>query len=236
MFILGTICCREGSKGIPGKNFCHLNGRPLLDYTIETAKRCRSIDAIILSTDSASMARHARECNITVPFLRPAELSSDTASKWDVFRHAVHIFEAENEILIDYVVDMDVTVPLKTADDIEGAIQTALSDQLIDVVITAYEPERNPYFNMMELDGQGRATVVKSCGETIACRQQSPNVFSLSPAAYVIKRSALFEFSHWSHAYCKLYIMPRKRAVDIDTLDDLRYIKFLMSDDKSTTF
>lgn len=236
MFILGTICCREGSKGIPGKNFCQLNGRPLLDYTIEVAKRCRSIDAIILSTDSILMAKHARRCNIAVPFLRPPELASDTASKWDVFRHAVCTFEMENDLLIDYLVDMDVTVPLKTEDDIEGAIQTALSNRLIDVVITAYEPERNPYFNMMELDEQGRATVVKSCGETISCRQQSPKVYSLSPAAYVIKRSALFEFSHWSHAHCKLYIMPRKRAVDIDTLDDLQYIKFLMSEDEPTTF
>lgn len=233
MFILGTICCRHGSKGIPGKNSMILNKRPLLDYTINAALKSNFINEIIVSTDSKIIATYARKMGMNVPFIRPDFLSSDTASKWEVFKHALNFFEKENNKKVDYLVDMDVTVPLKSTRDIDGAIEMALSNTQVDVVITAYEPERNPYFNMMEIDANGFAKVVKQSDCLITCRQQSPKVYSLSPAAYVIKKEALFKFSHWSKAKCKLYIMPRKRALDIDTLDDLIYINYLMDADEA---
>lgn len=236
MFILGTICCRKGSKGIPGKNLILLNERPLFDYTAETALKCHSINKTIVSTDSEIIAKQAGERQLTVPFIRPHALASDTASKWDVFKHALLFFEKSNGLMVDYLVDMDVTVPLKIPEDVEGAIAMAVSHPETDVVITAFEPERNPYFNMMETDESGRATIVKQPENVITCRQQAPPVFSLSPAAYVIKREALFKFSHWSKAACRLYILPRERAVDIDTIDDLNYINYLMKTNESKAF
>jgi CMP-N,N'-diacetyllegionaminic acid synthase len=226
--ILATICCRGGSKGVPGKNIRALKGKPLIAYTIEVAKQSALIDQLIVSTDDESIAAIAKQFGASISFMRPAHLASDTASKWPVFIHAVEAYETLSGKTVDYLVDLDVTVPLKTAQDIDGAIQLALQDPLADVVITGYEPERNPYFNMMEIDDAGYAEIVKKSARPIVRRQDAPPVYSLTPAAYVVKKSALYEFEHWSKARCKIHPIPRERAVDIDTEIDFKIVEFLM--------
>lgn len=226
--ILATICCRGGSKGVPGKNIKPLLGKPLIAYTIESAQQSTLINDLIISTDSQAIADVAREFGANVPFMRPADLASDTASKWPVFIHAVETYEQLTGNRVDYLVDLDVTVPLKSYRDIDGAIQMALDDPSTDVVITGYEPERNPYFNMMEIDADGFATIVKKGNKPIVRRQDAPKVFSLTPAAYVVKKSALYAYDHWSNAKCKIYEMPRERAVDIDTEIDFKIVEFLI--------
>ena len=104
----------------------------------------------------------------------------------------------------------------------------ALEDKATDVIITAYPPERNPYFNMMETGTDGYAHIVKQTANPIVRRQDAPEVYSLCPAAYVIKRESLYKYKHWSQAKCKLSVMPRERAVDIDTETDFRLVEFLM--------
>lgn len=229
MFILGTICCRGGSKGVPGKNIKPLFGKPLIAYTIQTALESSLINDVIISTDSQQIADVAKQFGANVPFMRPDDLASDTASKWPVFIHALEAYEKQYGVTVDYLVDMDVTVPLKQPIDINGAIQKALDDITVDVVITGYEPERNPYFNMMEIRPNGFAEIVKTGEKPIVRRQDAPEVYSLTPAAYVVKKSALYEFEHWSKAKCKIYPMPRERAVDIDTEIDFKIVEFLMN-------
>ena len=73
--ILGAICCRGGSKGVPGKNIRLLNGKPLIAYTIETARLCTMLDDVIVSTDSEEIADIAIEYGAKVPFMRPASLA-----------------------------------------------------------------------------------------------------------------------------------------------------------------
>jgi len=159
--ILASICCRGGSKGVPGKNIRLLKGKPLIAYTIEVANSTPSIDDLIISTDDEAIAEVAKQYGAKVPFMRPAELASDTASKWPVFIHAVEMYEKLTGKTVDYLVDLDVTVPLKSGIDIDGAIKMALADETVDVVITGYEPERNPYFNMVEIGNDGFAEIVK---------------------------------------------------------------------------
>ena len=226
--ILGTICCRGGSKGVPGKNVRLLNGIPLIGHTILQARESQLIDEVLISTDSPEIGKVAMEYGASFPFLRPLDLASDTASKWPVFIHALEYFEKESGKTVDYIVDMDVTVPLKTRNDIERAIQLAKSKPDVDVVITGYEPERNPYFNMMELGENGYAQIVKTSRKPIVRRQDAPKVYSLSPAAYVIKKSALYNYEHWSKAKCLISPMPRERAIDIDSEFDFQLIEFIL--------
>ena len=227
--ILATICCRGGSKGVPGKNIKLLPTKPLISFTIEAAKKSRLIDDLIVSTDDNEIANVAKLYGAKVPFMRPAALATDTASKWPVFIHAVETYEKLTGKTVTYLVDLDVTVPLKTAEDIDGAIQLALSDLSADVVITGYEPERNPYFNMMEIGSDGYAAIVKKSETPIVRRQDAPIVYSLSPAAYVIKKEALYAYEHWSKARCKIFPIPRERAIDIDTGFDFKIVEFLMN-------
>ncbi len=228
--ILGTICCRGGSKGVPGKNIKMLNGKPLMVYTIETARQSKYLDDLIISTDDAEIIKIAEDHSVYVPFIRPSELASDTAGKWAVFIHAVENYEKITGKTIGYIVDMDVTVPLKTGLDIDAAISMALSNPTADVVITGYEPERNPYFNMMEMQGSGFARIVKETTPPIQRRQDAPKVYSLTPAAYVVKKEALYQYKHWSEAKCLISEMPRERSIDIDTAFDFKLIEFISNE------
>ncbi len=226
--ILATICCRGGSKGVPEKNIKLLKGKPLIAYTIEVAKKSLLINDVIISTDSQAIADVALKYGAKVPFMRPEDLASDTASKWPVFIHAVEAYEQLTGKIVEYMVDLDVTVPLKSVEDIDGAIQMALNDAAADVVITGYDPERNPYFNMVEIGENGYAEIVKKGARPIVRRQDAPVVYSLTPAAYVVKKSALYEYEHWSRAKCRIYGIPRERAIDIDTEMDFKIVEFLM--------
>lgn len=227
--ILATICCRGGSKGVPGKNIRLLNGIPLIAHTIKSALACKLIDDLIISTDSEEIATIAKQYGAKVLFMRPAELATDTSSKWLVFIHAVKTYESITGNSVDLLVDLDVTAPLKTPEDIDNAIKMSLDDTMADVVITGYEPERNPYFNMMEIMPNGYAEIVKKSEKPIVRRQDAPLIFSLTPAAYVVKKQALYNFDHWSQAVCKISPMPRDRAIDIDTEYDFKLIEIIMN-------
>lgn len=227
--ILATICCRGGSKGVPDKNIKLLNGIPLIVHSIRQALQSTLIDDLIISTDDERIASIAIEAGGKVPFKRPSDLASDTSSKWPVFIHALEFYENELGKKVDYLVDLDVTVPLKEPQDIDGAIQLALDHPTTEVVITGYEPERNPYFNMMEIRSDGLAEIVKKSENPIVRRQDAPEVYSLSPAAFVIKKSALYSYPHWSKAPCRIYPMPRERAIDIDSSLDFELIEFLIN-------
>ena len=227
--ILATICCRGGSKGVPNKNLRLMHGIPLIGHTIVQTQQSELIADLIISTDSQLIADTAKEFGAKVPFMRPDDLASDSASKWPVFIHALEFYEKEYGVEVEYLVDLDVTVPLKTPLDIDGAIQLALDNPSTEVVITGYEPERNPYFNMMEIREDGLAEIVKKSEKPIVRRQDAPDVYSLSPAAFVIKKSALYNYPHWSKAPCRIFPIPRERAIDIDSLLDFELVEFLMS-------
>jgi CMP-N,N'-diacetyllegionaminic acid synthase len=214
---------------VKSKNIKPLFGKSLLGYTVETAFKCKFLNDVVVSTDSMEIEDAARQYGIKEFIQRPAELASDTASKWQVFIHTAESFERMHKTNVDYLVDMDVTVPLKTNEDIDGAIQLALNNSDTDVVITGYEPERNPYFNMMEIDDAGLAHIVKQPHKPIVRRQDAPLVYSLTPAAYVIKKQALYDYEHWSKAKCRIYPIPRTRAVDIDTELDFKMVEFLIN-------
>jgi N-acylneuraminate cytidylyltransferase/CMP-N,N'-diacetyllegionaminic acid synthase len=213
--ILGLICARGGSKGIPRKNLKELNGLPIILHTYELAKYCKEFDKVIVSTDDLEIASLLNEVQ-----MRPAELATDTASKWDVFRYI-----AECNPQYDILVDLDTGCPLRAPEDITNCIEKLKTG--FDVVVTAYEAERNPYFNMVEVDRDDHAWV---CNATdIVNRQQAPKVYSLSPSVFAIRREALFKYSHWSRAMMGICIIPRVRGLDIDTQDDFDYIEYLMA-------
>ena len=79
--VLATICARGGSKGVPGKNIRHLLGKPLIAYTIKTARACSTVGHIVVSTDSDKIAAVAEDYGVQVTFRRPAEMASDSAPK-----------------------------------------------------------------------------------------------------------------------------------------------------------
>lgn len=230
--IVGAICARGGSKGVPRKNLRPLANIPLMAHTILCARACPVLKRVVVSTDDDEIAATARQWKVEVPFVRPAYLAQDDSPKWLVFRHLVSTLEQRDGQRIEVLVDLDTGVPMRTPADIENSVDLLLSTDA-DVVATAYEAERNPYFNMVEMH-DGFARIVKQPDIPIACRQAAPNVYSLSPAVCAMKRDVLWEVEHWSQAKLKILVLPRSTAIDIDTEMDFEFVNFLMARTNST--
>jgi CMP-N,N'-diacetyllegionaminic acid synthase len=230
--IIGAICARGGSKGVPRKNLRSLAGKPLIAHTIQCAQACSLLQHIVVSTDDAEIAAIAQQYGAEVPFIRPAFLAQDDSSKWPVFQHLVQTLEQMTGQRIDVLVDLDTGVPLRQPSDIAGCVEQLFAGQA-EVVVTAYEADRNPYFNMVELDVDGFAKIVKPPVKPIARRQAAPLVYSLSPAVYAMLRDALWRYEHWSEATLQIYVIPRHRAIDIDSELDFRFVEYLMQAQQS---
>lgn len=225
MSTIATVCARGGSTGVPGKNIRLLLGKPLIVYTIEQALACPGIDSVFVSTDSEDIADVARRAGAQIPFLRPAELATATAPKMPVIRHLVEAVERAG-IGVDRIVDLDPTSPLREMADIHACL--GLLDDQTDVVITGYEAEKNPYFNMVERQPDGNVTLVKRPDRPITGRQQAPTVYAMNASIYVWHRHTL-DMGLWS-GRTRIHVMPRERSIDIDTPLDFRIVELLMSE------
>jgi len=91
--ILAVITARGGSKRVPGKNIRLLGGRPLIEWSIDVAKNNADIGDVLVSTDEPAIAKVARRADALVPWLRPPELSTDSAASVDVCLHALDWYE-----------------------------------------------------------------------------------------------------------------------------------------------
>lgn len=223
MRVIATICARGGSKGVPRKNLRMLCGKPLIVHTIEQALACKSIDQTYVSTDDLEISEVARQAGARIPFLRPAELATDTAGKLPAIRHlAEHILS--NERPFDLLVDLDPTSPLREIGDIQACIDAVKLG--VDNVITAYPSEKSPYFNMVERNEQGWARLSKSLEPSPVRRQDAPPVFSMNASIYVWRRETLGRGLFEGHTY--LHIMPRERSIDIDSEIDFMFVEKLM--------
>lgn len=227
MKTIASICARGGSVGVPGKNIRNLYGKPLIAYTIEQALSVKSIDAVYVSTDSPEIAEVARQHGALVPYLRPAELATSNAAKVPVIQHLCD-WVWQNDGEFDRVVDLDPTSPLRTVADIEACLE--LLDADTDAVITGFESEKNPYFNMVEYKPDGDIGLVCQPAGIVVARQQAPNVYSMNASIYVWHRHTLSK-GLWN-GRLKLHVMPRERSIDIDSLIDFEIVEMLMNQAK----
>ena len=220
---IATICARGGSKGLPGKNIRLFAGKPLIVHSIEQARACPAIDAVVVSTDNAAIADIARAAGALVPYLRPADLASDTAAKLPVIEHLVKHLEQGGQ-RIARIVDLQPTSPLREAQDILQALN-ACPDMPLTVSVRVAQD--NPYFNMVERSADGRIALCK--GQGSIRRQDSPSVYALNGSIYVWQRAALAQAAVdglWSIGL-GVYEMPHWKSVDIDDLDDFEYAEWL---------
>ena len=224
--ILGTVCARGGSKGVPGKALRKLFNRHLIGIAVESGLKCPEIDALVVSSDDRDIAELGQQYGARMLPLRPPELAQSETPKWHVFRHIVNEWESMQKSQVDILVDLDLCVPLRQSQDISDCIQT-MYETGADVVVTAYQPHRNPYYNIVEKTGHSGYRLVKPPANPIHNRQQAPVVFGLSPAVFVIRRDALWEFEHWSLAKMEIVEIPRRRAWDIDEELDLQFVELL---------
>ncbi len=223
--VFAFIFARGGSKGIPRKNLRPLAGKPLLVHAIETARASKHIQRVIVSTDDPEIAALARAHDAEVPALRPAELASDTAPEWLAWRHAIRELAPEP---FDIFVTLPPTAPLRAAEDVDACIDTLLASDC-DIVFTATEAHRNPYFNMITLAADGTAQLVIPPTGKVVRRQDAPAVFDMTTIAYAARPDFILREAGLFAGRAKAVLVPAERALDIDTPLDFELAEFLLA-------
>lgn len=186
---LVIIPARGGSKGIPHKNIKPLDGKPLIYYTIDVARAIVSDDNICVSTDDDEIIKCVEKYNLKVPFVRPAELATDTAGTYEVLLHALDFYEKQGK-QFDNIILLQNTSPFRTAKNVKEAL-CLYSDQ-IDMVVSVKETASNPYYNCFEEDDNGFLKISKGNG-LFTRRQDVPKAYEYNGAIYVINPKSLKE-------------------------------------------
>ncbi|MBT5935163.1 acylneuraminate cytidylyltransferase family protein [Sulfurimonas sp.] len=225
--VLCTICARGGSKGVKNKNVKEINGKPLIAYTIEQAKASQLFDHIVISTDSDDIANIAKEYGAEVFFKRSTEMASDTAGKLDVIKDTFVRSEEHYKKQYDYLIDLDATAPLRVVEDITKSFEQFLANDN-DNLITAMPGRRSPYFNLVEVNEEGRVYLSKEFDNSIVRRQDAPKSYDMNASIYIWKRDAILNIKSLFMEKTGLYVMPEERSIDIDTPLDYEFVEFLM--------
>ena len=216
MRCIAYVFARGGSKGIPRKNLQLLGGRPLIAYPIETALACGLFERVIVSTDSEEIAAVARQHGAETPFLRPAELASDTAAEWLSWQHALLETQARYG-LPDVFVSLPATSPFRNTADVAGCTERLQTDSATDIVITVKRADRSPYFNMVKRDSRGFAKLVIEPEGKVTRRQDAPIVFDVTTVAYAARPRFILESRSLWDGNVGMVEIPPERALDIDT-------------------
>lgn len=227
--VLGIIPARGGSKGIPHKNIVLLDGKPLIWYTIQAAKRARLLDAFIVSTDDPMISRIAKRYGAEVPFLRPIELAGDRSPDSEFMLHAIDWVEKNWKCKPEMLVNLRPTSPLRTPGDIDAAITAAMKSGATLVKTVSQISSHNP-FKMwrpikdsdahVELEPLIRTRLYKKHGTDVP-RQSLPPVLWQNGLVDVLRVSALKEGGGALFTkVCGVITMPWQ-SVDLDSMDDL---------------
>jgi len=235
MSILITICARGGSKGIPGKNIKQVNGIPLMAYSIKCAKKFKEKypdSDIVLSTDSLEIKKVAQQYGLYTDYMRPQELGGDTVGKIDVLKHVFDFCEKQNNKQYDFLLDLDVTAPLRNLEDLEKALTIISENQNAINLFSVSLPHRNPYFNMVEEGTDGYYKLVKQSGQLLLTRQSAPKVYDINASFYYYKRK-FFELGYKGAITDRtlIYEIPHI-CFDLDHPMDYEYLSFLITQNK----
>lgn len=220
------IPARGGSKGIPGKNIKELAGKPLLNYTIELARKLASDEDICLSTDDLDIVNVAESCGLKVPFLRPANLATDYIGTYEVLLHALNFYEEQGHFY-EKIILLQNTSPFRKKEQVEEALRLYTPE--IDMVVSVKEVTANPYYNCFEEDGNGFLQISKGSGDFIR-RQDVPKAYEYNGAIYIINPASLKEKTLGKFTKRVKYVMDEISSVDLDTMTDWMYAEFLIKE------
>lgn len=226
--VLAIITARGGSKRIPHKNIRPLAGKPLIARTIDAALAVPSLHAVVVSTDDEAIAQASRIAGADVPFIRPPELSTDTAASLPVVQHATTFIEQRDGMTFDWVLLLQPTSPLRTAADIEAALVVAAHGDCDSVVAVKPMPVHPIFAKKIDVDGYIKPFVLDE-PEGLRRQDAMPPAYCRNGAIYLTQRRVLMEENSLYGKRIRAYVMPEERSVDIDTPLDFALAEILLN-------
>ena len=228
MDFLAFIPARGGSKGIPNKNLVLLKGKPLIQYTVEAAKKSKYINEIFISSDDDKIINFCKSLGISVNYKRPSRLADDNTPMIDVVLDMIFWKKIHEKKLPDVIVLLQPTSPLRTSDDIDLAIEEFVrtnSETLISVNLMREHP-----YECIKLDGN-KWSYLEKPSTKVSRRQDYEKIFYfINGAIYIAKTSFLVsEKTFIEEGKSLLFFMESEKSVDIDDLYDLKFAESLIS-------
>ncbi|MCZ2845030.1 MAG: acylneuraminate cytidylyltransferase family protein [Candidatus Bathyarchaeota archaeon] len=220
-----VIPARGGSKGIPGKNIRMLEGKPLIQYTLEAARKLVPDNQIIVSTDNQEIKEVVEELGLPVPFLRPPQLATDTSGTYEVLLHALDFYEKNNPAP-DKIVLLQPTSPFRNEEHIKEALN--LYEDSLDMIVSVKETTSNPYYVLREENEEG--FLVKSKKGTFKRRQDCPKVWEINGAIYVINPASLRKMPIDRFSRIRKFEMDEFSSHDLDTRLDWLLAEIMVKD------
>ncbi len=219
--VLAVIPARSGSKSVKNKNIRLINGKPMMAYSIEHALQSKSIDRVIVSTDSEEYAEIARKHGAEVPFIRPAEYATDTALDLDVFLHALTYLKEQENYIPDLVVQLRPTYPIRKIEDIDAMVSYMEANENVDSM-RCIAPAKEIAYKMWHKDENGMLSPIMT--DIPECynmpRQQLPPVYYQNACIDVIRTEVIIKDHSMSGKVIAGYEMSDN--FDIDTEEELK--------------
>ena len=229
--VLAITLARGGSKSIYKKNIALLKNKPLISYTINAALDSEYIDEYIISTDDKEIADVAENLGATIPFLRPENLSSDTASSADALIHAVNAYEEITKKKYDYIIELMCTNPFKSGEMIDDIISTLDRNEKADAVITVERLlDHHPARIKKIENGYIRDFCVE---EELESRRQDlkPEAYIRNGNIYALRRDLLMiQKARYGTNFCIPYYKEDIPSANIDEPSDFYKAESLLND------
>lgn len=226
--ILALITARSGSKSVKNKNIRLINGKPMIAYSIEHARKSKYVNRIIVTTDSEEYAAIAREYGAETPFIRPAEYATDTALDIDVFRHALTWLKENEDYEPDIIVHLRPTGPVRNVDEMDKMIEMMIEDPTVDAVRSVTENTVVPH-KMWYLKEDGMLDpIMKDIPEAYNMpRQELPKTYYQNGNTDLLRPSNIWKYNSMTGKKIMGYV--NSEMYDVDTEDDFERISTFMS-------
>lgn len=231
--ILAIIPARGGSKGIPKKNMVLLCGKPLIQYTIDAAKKSTLISHIILSSDDDEIIYYCKSQDIKVPFRRPLKLAQDNTPMIDVVKHTIKFLKKKENYKSEYIILLQPTSPLRTAQHIDEALNKLVNSDADSIVSVTEVPHQFNPFSVMKLDVEGNLAFFIKEGKKYSRRQDKPILYARNgPVIFASKYEFILKNNILYSGNILPYFMKRENSIDIDNTFDLILAKILLKEKK----
>jgi CMP-N,N'-diacetyllegionaminic acid synthase len=220
--VMALIPARGGSKSVPRKNLLPVAGRPLLAYSIMHAQACPSITRIVVSTDDEEIAEVARQLGAEVPFKRPADAASDTATDFQVFRHALDWLIEHEAYVPELVVHLRPTGPVRETALIERAVQLMLQNPEADSLRSVGTAEQTPY-KMWRIEGSFLRPLIELAGYPEAHsmpRQKLPHAYWQNGYVDIVRPRTITELESMTGAVVLPFVVEGK-IHELDYVDQI---------------
>lgn len=225
--VLGIIPARGGSKGLPGKNTKLLCGKPLIGWSIEKAKKSRYLDLTLVTTDDQEIADISSKLGAYVPFLRPAELASDTSTTLEAVVHALDYLTENENRTFDIIVLLEPTSPLREDDDIDKMLEKYINvEDQFDSIVSIGEVDEHPAIVKRVVDN----SLEPFCPELMQTTRRQDNEPAYFPygVAYMVKTKALLAEKTFYTKRCTFYRLKQYQNYEIDSIYDFLCIENIM--------